>query len=190
MACTVQQVSAGRLSLGLGTGSKAWELDGLGVSRSPAATRVEQLSEGLELIRGAFAAEGTFRHAGRFYDCRMPAGSFGTLAGLPMPELVVGGRSDSVLRVAAAHADHWNFPKGSPAEFERARDATVRYAAELGRPVPKCSAHTVWEGFSADRLLSELRAWAATGVDGVIVALPAPWPSDAVARLADVASSL
>jgi hypothetical protein len=94
------------------------------------------------------------------------------------------------LRIAAAQADHWNFPTGTRAEYSRARDTMARYAMELGRPVPSSSAHIVWEGFSSRWLLDELRAWSATGVNGVIVALPAPWPRDAVIQLADVASRL
>ena len=66
----------------------------------------------------------------------------------------------------------------------------TRYAMELGRSVPSCSAHIVWVGFSPRWLLDQLKAWSATGVGGVIVALPAPWPPDAVNRLADVANRL
>lgn len=190
MACTVQQVSGGRLCLGVGSGSKAWELDGLGLSYPSSAARAERLSEGITLIQHALSTDGAFHHFGRFYDCHMPAGAKGTLGEFPKPELVVGGRSDRILRIAAAQADHWNFPKGTRAEYEQARDTMTRYAMELGRSIPSCSAHIVWEGFSPRWLLDELKAWSATGVGGVIVALPAPWPPDAVNRLADVANRL
>jgi alkanesulfonate monooxygenase SsuD/methylene tetrahydromethanopterin reductase-like flavin-dependent oxidoreductase (luciferase family) len=190
MASTVQQVSGGRLSLGVGSGSKAWELSGLGLSPRSSADRAQQLAEGLMLIRHALSTEGPFHHAGRFYECHMPNGALRTLAELPEPELVVGGRSDRILRVAAAQADHWNFPVGTPADYCQARDTMAGYAMEIGRPIPSSSAHIVWEGFSSQWLLSELRAWSATDVSGVIVALPAPWPSGAVNQLADVASRL
>ena len=190
MACSVQQVSEGRLSLGVGSGSKAWELGGLGLTPLSSAARAKQLSEGLMLIQQALSTDGPFHHAGRFYDCHMPAGALRALGELPKPELVVGGRSDRILRIVAAQADHWNFPTGTRAEYNQARDRMARYAMELGRPIPSSSAHIVWEGFSSPWLLDELKAWSATAVNGVIVALPAPWPPDAVNQLADVASRL
>jgi alkanesulfonate monooxygenase SsuD/methylene tetrahydromethanopterin reductase-like flavin-dependent oxidoreductase (luciferase family) len=186
MACTVQHISAGRLSLGLGSGSKAWELGGLGL-QAGSALRTQQLIEGLEVIELAFATTDRVSFVGTFYNCEMTTGSLATLAGWPPPPLIIGGRSDPILRVAAARAAHWNFPNGTMSQFRHARDRVVRYAADLGRSAPSCSAHVIWTGFSAPRLARDLRAWADAGVAGVIVALPAPWPEDAVSRLADIA---
>jgi alkanesulfonate monooxygenase SsuD/methylene tetrahydromethanopterin reductase-like flavin-dependent oxidoreductase (luciferase family) len=188
MASTVQQVSDGRLSVGLGTGSK--DLDGLGLRESSPAAREQQLAEALTVLRRAFSSGARFRHSGQFYDCDMPSGALPTLGHCQTPELIVGGQSDGILRIAAVHADHWNFPKGTPSAFCRARDRLLCHAVAAGRVPPKCSAHLVWETFSPRRLLDELKAWAAVGADGVIVALPAPWPDDAVSRLADVVADL
>jgi len=185
MASTVQHISGGRLSLGLGSGSKAWELAGLGLDAGP-VRRAEQLMEGLDIVERAFATRERIGYAGSFYTCEMTTGSLATLAGWPAPPLVIGGRSDRILRIAAARAAHWNFPAGIPLEFQEARERLARYASELGRPTPDCSAHLIWTDFSVPPLTRQLRAWKDTGAAGVIVALAAPWPQDAVYRLADI----
>ncbi len=187
MAATVQQTSHGRLAVGIGTGSKSWESDGLGLDDGSAGARADRLEDGVALIKAAMATAGPLDYSGPFYEVHTRGGVLPTLGGWPRPEIVIGGRRDSVLRVAAA-ADHWNFPRGSPGEFVDARHRLVQYAHRLGRPAPTCSAHTVWESHSGDQLSAELHAWEAAGADGVIVALPAPWEPDEVLGLAAAAA--
>ena len=191
MSATVQQISGGRLSVGLGTGSKDWELRGLGIWDEEPAVRCERLAEALILIRHAWQTKTHLLHTGDFYHCDLPSGMASTLGEIPPPRLVVGGRSNRILALASEHADQWNFSRGTPGEFARAKARLLAYADSARRVEPLiCSAHLVWEGFDPCQLAEDLTAWRDVGADGVVVALPSPWPLDAVKMLARVASEL
>jgi alkanesulfonate monooxygenase SsuD/methylene tetrahydromethanopterin reductase-like flavin-dependent oxidoreductase (luciferase family) len=106
MAATLDQLSAGRLELGLGWGSVAEEMAAFGLGDEPAAVRAGRLAETLEILEHLFSGE-RVDYTGRYYTLR------GAIA-RPRPlqariPIHVGGAGRRLtLPLAAKHADWWN----------------------------------------------------------------------------------
>lgn len=101
MACTVDEISGGRLILGLGAGWNEPEFRAFGIPFDHRASRFE---EAFTAIRSLSAGERcTLR--GQFYD-------LDDAVVLPSPlrpvTLMVGSTGDRVLRAALPHVDWWN----------------------------------------------------------------------------------
>jgi len=103
MATTLDEVSDGRFTLGLGAGWHAPEFAAFGVSFE---RRVERFAEALQII-GPLLRTGHVDFAGRHYqarDCELrprgprPAG----------PALLIGGVGARMLQLTAQYADAWN----------------------------------------------------------------------------------
>ena len=136
LAITVAQVdemSGGRVELGLGTGWYDAEHTAYGIPFPPLGERFERFEEQLEIITGLWRAETTYSYTGRHY----------TLAdspGLPKPvqpggpPILIGGfGAKRTPRLAARWADEYNVPfhgmEDTGAAFDRVRAA----CAEAGR---------------------------------------------------------
>ncbi|GLW10866.1 F420-dependent oxidoreductase [Microtetraspora sp. NBRC 13810] len=113
MAANLQQLSGGRLVLGVGVGWARQEFEALGV---PFGRRGALTDEHLRAMRRAWADEDDYRSG------RIP--------------LWVGGGSDAALRRAVLLGDAWH-PLRFTLPWLRERVDRLRAAAdELGRPVP------------------------------------------------------
>jgi probable F420-dependent oxidoreductase len=103
MAETLDEVSGGRLVLGLGAGWNEVEFTSYGV---PFADRFDRFEDSLRII-SSMLRTGTARHEGRTArarDARLaPRGP--RPAGLP---ILVGTTGPRLLRLTAEHADQWN----------------------------------------------------------------------------------
>ncbi|WP_024795252.1 LLM class flavin-dependent oxidoreductase [Tomitella biformata] len=106
MAATVDQISGGRLDLGLGWGSVEAELDAFGFGGSTRRERAEALGESLEILRLMFAGD-AFDFDGKHFQLR---GAYG----LPVPVQpripvhIGGGGRQLTMPLVARHADWWN----------------------------------------------------------------------------------
>ena len=103
---TVDVVSDGRLTVGIGAGWFEPEYASAGLEFPPPGARIERLEETLEVLRLAFTGE-PFTYSGRHLHlddmvCRPRP------LQRPGPPLWVGGRGDRLLAVAARAADGWN----------------------------------------------------------------------------------
>jgi probable F420-dependent oxidoreductase len=103
MADTVDEISGGRLILGLGAGWHEPEYRAFGY---PFDHRVSRFDEALTVIR-TLLREGRIDHDGQYYqarDCELvPRG--------PRPHgppILVGGSGERMLGLLARHADYWN----------------------------------------------------------------------------------
>lgn len=150
-----QASSAGRLEVGLGTGS--WHLArhdhrSAGVPFPPFAERVRRLEACCRTFPALWRGETVTDDA-----LGLDAASLGPL-GIEPPPIVVGGTSERVLAVAAALADAWN---ASPVEADR--------FAQLGRRL---------EGLLGSRTIErQVQLWLReVGIEGA---------RDAVARYGD-----
>lgn len=101
MASTVDEISGGRLILGLGAGWNRVEYDAFGF---PFDNRVSRFEEAFTIIR-TLIREGHIDHEGRFYTMRemdlLPA------ARSDMP-ILLGSNGPRMLRIGAPHIDMWN----------------------------------------------------------------------------------
>lgn len=128
MAASLSRVSGGRLHLGLGAGWMEEEYRAYGYVFPPPRTRSAQLAETVEVLRRMWRDErATFRgEHHRIEDAPQ----------LPKPErlpLVLGGASDSLLRLVARHGDGWNSPNPAWRDLPAKRERLRRYCAEAGR---------------------------------------------------------
>lgn len=105
MAATLDQITGGRVIVGLGAGWFETEFRGYGYAFPPAPVRLEQLSEAVRLMKQVWTEPGsTFR--GKHFQtdsivCEPRP--------VRVPPILIGGGGERVLlRIAAEHADIWN----------------------------------------------------------------------------------
>ncbi len=100
---TIDQISEGRLEVGLGAGWKRHDYDSSGIPMDPPGVRVTRLQEHTAVLKGLWA-EGPFSFSGEHYTVT-------DLDGTPTPHtpggppIVVGGGAPRLLRWAGATAD-------------------------------------------------------------------------------------
>jgi len=131
-AATVDEISGGRLILGLGAGWNETEYRAFGF---PFDRRISRFEEAFTIIR-RLLREGAVDFAGEFYtvrDCELvprgprPGG----------PPLMIGSKGERMLRIALPHVDAWNvwFPDidNRPTGVPPLRDLVDGVCREVGR---------------------------------------------------------
>lgn len=129
MADTLDEVSGGRLILGLGAGWHQPEFDAFGI---PFDHRVSRFAEALEIIV-ALLRQGQVNFEGSYYraaNCELrPRG--------PRPDgppIMVAAFGPRMLRLTAQYADSWNTDwLGPPTFFAERRTALEAACAQVGR---------------------------------------------------------
>jgi probable F420-dependent oxidoreductase len=129
MAETIDEISGGRLILGLGSGWTEFEYRAFGY---PYDHRVSRFEEAVQIIR-SLLKDGYVDFDGRFYqarECEMrprgprPSG----------PPIMIGSRSPRMHRLAAKYADVWNGAwSSSVQEMAPMLDAIDEACQEVGR---------------------------------------------------------
>lgn len=130
MADTVDEISGGRLVLGLGAGANGPEHHAFG---APNDHRVDRFEEALQIIVPLLRT-GHADFAGQYYQAR---GAELRLRG-PRPgglPILIGAKSPRMLRLAATYADLWNAqgPLRQPKDIIPLRAAGDGACAEVGR---------------------------------------------------------
>ncbi|MBV8347433.1 MAG: LLM class flavin-dependent oxidoreductase, partial [Mycolicibacterium sp.] len=132
MATTLDQVSAGRLWLGIGSGSIEDEHRRAGLDWGTFAERSERLAETLEILSQAFADQ-VIDFAGKHYAVRQMPIVPGPVQG-PRPPIIVGGAGEKyTLPLVARYADVWNVPTYALGELEQKLSVLRRLCEEIGR---------------------------------------------------------
>jgi F420-dependent oxidoreductase-like protein len=134
----VDQMSSGRVDLGLGAGWFSAEHEAYGVPFPETRERFDRLEEQLEIITGLWATEGGYDFAGAHYQLKnspglpKPSQRSGHRGGVPV---IVGGHGKRrTPALAAAYADEFNVPFAS-VEDVATQFGRVRAAVEAaGRP--------------------------------------------------------
>jgi alkanesulfonate monooxygenase SsuD/methylene tetrahydromethanopterin reductase-like flavin-dependent oxidoreductase (luciferase family) len=143
MADTVDEISAGRLILGIGAGWHEPEFRAFGY---PFDHRIDRFAEALAVVTGLLR-EGRVEFQGTYYhvrDCELrPRGPRP-----PGPPIMIGALANRprVLRLAATYADMWNawlsWEDNSPAAIPPLRDALDAACRDVGRD-PRMLARSV-----------------------------------------------
>jgi alkanesulfonate monooxygenase SsuD/methylene tetrahydromethanopterin reductase-like flavin-dependent oxidoreductase (luciferase family) len=129
-AAAVQEVSGGRLVLGLGAGWNETEFRAFGI---PFDRRASRFEECFEIIRRLLTGErvtfeGQFE---RVHDAVLLPPP------VPPPRLMIGSTGERVLRIALAHADAWNiwydWYGNTPDGFARENERVSRLVRDSGR---------------------------------------------------------
>jgi alkanesulfonate monooxygenase SsuD/methylene tetrahydromethanopterin reductase-like flavin-dependent oxidoreductase (luciferase family) len=140
LVSTIDHISAGRVTLGLGAGWQVSEHEQYGLELGEPRERVDRFAEGLAVIAGLLT-EQTTTFDGKYYQltdalCEpKPVQS-------PLP-LLVGGVGPRMLRLIARHAQQWN-QWSAPGEFGE-RSSALDAACEKEDRDPA----TVWRSTQA-----------------------------------------
>jgi alkanesulfonate monooxygenase SsuD/methylene tetrahydromethanopterin reductase-like flavin-dependent oxidoreductase (luciferase family) len=138
MAATLDQVSGGRLELGLGWGSAEDELEALGFGPVTRRERSQALGETLEILRLMFAGD-PFDYAGRHFQL---SGAYGLPRPVqdPVPIHIGGGGRTLTMPLVAEHADWWNCVGNARGRLEEL--AELRGDARISAQYPVGLAHS------------------------------------------------
>lgn len=132
MATTLDQISAGRLQLGLGSGSIEDEHVRTGLEWGTFAERSQRLGETLEILTQAFAT-GEVDFTGTHYRVAQLPVKPGPVQ-QPRPPIVVGGVGEKyTLPLVARYADVWNVPTYALGELEHKLTVLRELCAGIGR---------------------------------------------------------
>jgi alkanesulfonate monooxygenase SsuD/methylene tetrahydromethanopterin reductase-like flavin-dependent oxidoreductase (luciferase family) len=132
MGTTLDQISAGRLELGIGSGSIEDEHNRMGLDWGTFRERSERLGETLEILRQAFA-DGRINFEGTHYTVRDMPIVPGPVQ-RPRPALVVGGVGEKyTLPLVARYADVWNVPTYALGELEHKLSVLRSHCDAIGR---------------------------------------------------------
>jgi alkanesulfonate monooxygenase SsuD/methylene tetrahydromethanopterin reductase-like flavin-dependent oxidoreductase (luciferase family) len=139
-AVTIDHVSGGRLELGLGCGWHQLEFDAYGIPFLPIKDRLDQLEEGVQIIRSLFENEKT-TFAGKHFHL---ADAYCEPKPLQKrPRIWIGGGGEKrLLRMVARYADAWNTPFISP-EIYAQKNQVLTAWCERERRDPKSILRTV-----------------------------------------------
>ncbi len=166
MARTVDQLSHGRLILGLGSGWFERDYSEYGYEFGTAPGRLRALADALPRIEARRAKLNP-----------PPAGD--------MPILIGGGGEKVTLKLVAKHAQLWN-GFGPPAQFAHKSAVLDGWCAKLGRDPKEIERTAAIQG--AEVTPESVDEWVTAGAEHLIVMTGAPFDLDPVRRLLDLAA--
>jgi F420-dependent oxidoreductase-like protein len=168
IAVTVDQMSGGRVELGLGAGWSEAEHERFGIPFPPIAERFDRLAEFLQIVRGLWT-EPRFSFSGHHYQV-FDAVCHPKPLQMPHPPIIVGGYGKPrTLALAARYASELNLdtpePEACPAIFG-GLDEACRIAGRDPGDVTR-SAMIPWPAGSPDAQIARIAAYAAVGVERI-----------------------
>jgi alkanesulfonate monooxygenase SsuD/methylene tetrahydromethanopterin reductase-like flavin-dependent oxidoreductase (luciferase family) len=135
-AATLDQLSNGRFTLGLGAGWQINEHHAYGIELEPPGLRVSRFEESIQIVRALLDTDRTTVH-GNFYNVvDAPCDPKPVQSKLPF---VVGTGSPRMLGITVRHAQEWN-TWGAPDLAGERRDVFVSACASAG--IDPASLHT------------------------------------------------
>jgi probable F420-dependent oxidoreductase len=187
---TLDSLSGGRVTAGVGIGWHAGEFANLAVA-DRFHIRGAYLDETIRLWRHLWSGS-TEPFTGRFHS--IDDFAFGPLpVQRPLP-IVVGGRAEPALRRAGTLGDGYHSSATSPEVYATRIPIVAAAAAAAGRPRPALSARVRVEfgeaassGYAMrgdpDALADQVRAWAAIGVEHIALNFDTTDAAEIVARV-------
>jgi len=132
-AAAVDDLSGGRLTLGLGAGWQEREHRLFGLELLDMKGRFARFQEGLEVITRLLKSEQPVRLEGQFFQLQ-EASLLPRPARPGGPPILIGGNGEKrTLRLAAHYADEWNAVFQTPAGFARLSAKLDEWLSEEGR---------------------------------------------------------
>jgi F420-dependent oxidoreductase-like protein len=129
-AATLDVISGGRFTLGIGAGWQRNEHERYGIGLPPVPERLARLEEACQVIKRLFTRERTDFN-GEHYTLRAAPLEPKPIQD-PLPLLVGGGGEKVTLRIAAEHADAWN-TWGDPDVMRRKIGVLTSHCEAVGR---------------------------------------------------------
>jgi alkanesulfonate monooxygenase len=185
---TVDEISDGRIELGLGAGWYDPEHKRFGIPYPPLPERYEMLEEQLQIVNGLWT-EPIFNFSGRHY-CLSEAICEPKPVQKPRPPIVLGGAGKPrLLRLTAMYADELNLDNSGADDardiFARLDEAARNVSRDPG--TIKRSVMLAWNGPDATATASDQRrlfsSYALAGVDRIVLDA---WPGPMTPRSIEV----
>lgn len=204
----IDQLSGGRAHMGIGAGWAEVEYHAYGIPFPAIGTRMDQLEEGIQCLRGLLHDEVT-SFEGQWFTLR-EARNEPRPVQAALPIWVGGGGEKRTLRIAARYADGWNVPFVSPETFAHKNRVLDEHCASVGRdPRAVRRAVNVGLAFTEESLVGQFGALAKhvrpgvlsgsdqeivdrigqyvdAGAEQVNLALRAPFDLDSLARFSQL----
>ncbi|MFF4485906.1 LLM class F420-dependent oxidoreductase [Streptomyces sp. NPDC001544] len=175
IATTLDVLSGGRATLGIGAAWYDREHHGLGVPYPPLAERFERLEETLRICLQMWDPENDGPFEGRHYRLAetrcVPAP-----VSAPHPEIMIGGGGEKkTLRLVARYADACNLIPASPEELRHKLDVLRGHCDTVGRDHDAIRKTVLYTGEHAttgdlDAFSRDIEGYTKLGVDTVILA--------------------
>lgn len=163
----IDQLSGGRAHMGIGAGWAQVEYRAYGIDFPEVRTRMDQLEEGIQCLRGLLHDEVT-DFDGRWFQLH-EARNEPRPVQAKLPIWVGGGGEKRTLRIAARWADGWNVPFVSPETFAHKSRVLDEHCAAADRdPAEVRRAVNVGLAFSEQSLLDQFGALASYVRPGVL----------------------
>lgn len=131
MITAIDHLSGGRADLGLGAGWAKVEYDAYGIEFPPVGTRMDQLEEAIQMVRGLLHDDVTTFTGSTWSLTDARNEPRPVQARLPL--WVGGGGEKRTLRIAAQYADGWNVPFVSPQTFAHKCRVLDEHCDAVGR---------------------------------------------------------
>jgi len=147
---TLDDLSGGRLNIGVGAGGDGWDAGALGQREWTPVERADHFEEFITLLDRLLCSAET-DHEGRFYQARAAR----TLPGCvqrPRPPFIVAGAGPRGMRLVAKYAQGWVAVDGHDATAEKS-ERLLEICAAAGRD-PATLSRLVLLGFEAEPLAS------------------------------------
>jgi alkanesulfonate monooxygenase SsuD/methylene tetrahydromethanopterin reductase-like flavin-dependent oxidoreductase (luciferase family) len=201
----IDQLSGGRADMGIGAGWAKVEYDAYGIEFPDVKTRMDQLEEGVQCLRGLLhddvtTFEGTHFQLTEARNEPRPLQE-------KLPIWIGGGGEKRTLKIAARYADGWNVPFIDPDTFARKNQVLDEHCAAVGRDPKEIkraintglawTEESLQQQFGAisdfvrpgvltggdEQVLDTIGRYVEAGADQVNIALRAPFDLDALERL-------
>jgi F420-dependent oxidoreductase-like protein len=197
LVAQVDQMSGGRVELGMGAGWYEREHTSYGIAFPPIGERFDRLAEQLAVVTGLWSTPpgSRFSHPGKYYQL-LDAPALPKPVQRPGPPIIVGGRGPRrTPELAARYADEFNMPFKSVAEtaaaFDRVREACQRVGRPADRPLALSAGIVVAIGRTdaeAARRAAPLHVKSALPPEDPVVGSPARL-ADRIAEFAAIGAS-
>ena len=127
----IDQLSGGRAHMGIGAGWAVVEYEAYGIPFPAVKPRMDQLEEGIQVLRGLLHDEVT-TFEGEHFTLR-EARNEPRPVQAKLPIWIGGGGEKRTLKIAARYADGWNVPFVTPEQFAHKNAVLDDHCAAVGR---------------------------------------------------------
>jgi F420-dependent oxidoreductase-like protein len=186
IATTVDQVSGGRLDLGLGAGWFELEYNMYGLPFPKPAERIRELDEALEVLKLLWTEE-VASFEGKYYTLK-EARHEPKPVQKPHPPITIGGGGEQLtLRVVAKHAGIYNVPGQNLETAKHKNEVLDRHCREIGRDPGEIRRSLQMFMQSPDDvsgMRDRIKSYQEIGIDHVCIGMPVEYHSGLVASVA------
>jgi len=189
---TLDVLSGGRASLGLGAGYKLEEAEAMGLPLPPTQERFGRLEETVQLAQRMWAGD-TSPFQGEYYQLARPVNSPSPLQ-RPHPPILIGGAGERhTLALVARYADACNLfdiPDGGRT-IRHKLQVLARHCEAAGRPfdaIERTVSGRLTPSEPIETFVAHCAELAGLGIQHVVLITDGPWTVELIEHLADAVS--